>query len=371
MSKRISDLPEYRVISGSMYVPVVDLNASASVRNKKMKIDELMKYYPVSSNSYINRTPGFGYFGDGSTGNGNFSSSVQISSSLNSSTDGNPIILNFKSLFISQSLLFSPISRCKGMLIFVDGDCTVSGTISMTAKGANTTPQDCRFYPINPPYMGYYWTDVIFPTAQYYSPVWDIGSNGGSAGPVNQKGANGSSAGTGYSGGGGAGGSNTTNTGSSGGYGISFSGGSGGGGRGSTAAGASTVNGGAGGAGGTGAGGGAGNPGGSPNGGQGTGGLLILIVKGNLYIGPSGSIQSNGSNGGSATSASCSGGGGSGGGIVYVYYANNLFSSSIRPAITVTGGIGGAGSGSGFNGGYGGTGSLVVKNLFNAFPIIY
>ena len=96
MSKRISDLPEYRVISGSMYVPVVDLNASASVRNKKMKIDELMKYYPVSSNSYINRTPGFGYFGDGSTGNGNFSSSVQISSSLNLSTDGGPLILNFK-----------------------------------------------------------------------------------------------------------------------------------------------------------------------------------------------------------------------------------------------------------------------------------
>lgn len=125
MSKRISDLPEYRVISGSMYVPVVDLNASSSVRNKKMKIDELMKYYPVSSTSYINRTPGFGYFGDGSDSDGDFSSSVQVSSSLNVASDGNPIILNFKSLFISQSLLFSPTRRCKGMLIFVDGDCTI------------------------------------------------------------------------------------------------------------------------------------------------------------------------------------------------------------------------------------------------------
>lgn len=372
MPKRISDLPEYRVVSGSMYVPVVDLNASSSIRNKKMKIDELMKYYPTSSTSYINRTPGFGYFGNGSNDNGNFSSSIQVSSSFSSvSQDGNPIIFNFKSLFISESLLFSPPYRCKGMLIFVDGDCTISGTVSMTAKGANATGQDCSFYPINPPYLGYYWNDIVFPSASYRSLVSSTGSLFGNPTPINQTGSNGLSLGTGYSGGGGTGGSNTSNTGTSGSAGTSFSGGSGGGGRGSTAAGASTVNGGAGGAGGTGGGGGAGNPGGSPNGGEGTGGLLILIVKGNLYIGPSGSIQSNGSNGGSATSASCSGGGGSGGGIVYVYYANNLFSSSIASTITVTGGIGGAGSGSGFKGGDGGSGSLIVQNLFNAFPIIY
>jgi hypothetical protein len=378
MPTRISDLPEYYTVSASMYVPIVDLLATGSNKNKKISLVEMFKFYQTTS-SFTTTTPGFFYFGDNRDGIGNFSSSVQISASFSSSTDGDPIIKNFSSLFISESLLVSPINRCDGMLIFVDGDCTISGNLSMTAKGASAVPLDASFTPINPPNLGYYWNDIVFPSSSYRSFVFVAGS-AGSSNAASTTGSNGRSlqllgSGSGYSGGGGSGGSGVApNFGGSGSAGTSFSGGSAGGGGGSGSAffgGHAALNGGAGGSGVSGGGGGAGNPGGSPNGGEGTGGLLILMVKGNLYIGPSGSIRSNGSNGGNAISVNSGGGGGSGGGVMYIYYGKSFTSSSSSPSITVSGGIGGAGSGSGLKGGDGGTGSLILSNLYQRYPIIY
>lgn len=378
MPTRISDLPEFYTVSASMYVPIVDLLATGSNKNKKISLIELFKFYQTTS-SYTTTTPGFFYFGDNRDGDGNFSSSVQISSSFSSVTDGDPIIKNFSSLFISESLLVSPTNRCDGMLIFVDGDCVISGSLSMTAKGASGVGIDASFVPINPPNLGYYWNNIVFPSSSYRSFVFVAGS-AGSSNAASTTGSNGKSlqllgSGSGYSGGGASGGSGAVPTfGGSGSAGTSFSGGSGGGGAGSGSAffgGNAALNGGAGGNAGSGGGAGAGNPGGNPNGGEGTGGLLILMVKGNLLIGPSGSIRSNGSNGGNAVSVNGGGGGGSGGGVVYVYYGKSFTSSSSSPAITVTGGIGGAGSGSGLRGGDGGTGSLIISNLYQRYPIIY
>jgi hypothetical protein len=378
MPTRISDLSEFYTVSASMYVPIVDLLATGSNKNKKISLIELFKFYQTTS-SYTTTTPGFFYFGDNRDGDGNFSSSVQVSSSFSSVTDGDPIIKNFSSLFISESLLVSPTNRCDGMLIFVDGDCIISGSLSMTAKGASGVGIDASFFPLNPPNLGYYWNDVVFPSSSYRSLVSFTGSAGNSN-SVSTTGSNGRSlqllgSGSGYSGGGASGGSGAVPTfGGSGSAGTSFSGGSGGGGAGSGSAffgGHAALNGGAGGNAGSGGGAGAGNPGGNPNGGEGTGGLLILMVKGNLLIGSSGSIRSNGSNGGNAVSVNGGGGGGSGGGVVYVYYGKSFTSSSSSPAITVTGGIGGAGSGSGLRGGDGGTGSLIISNLYQRYPIIY
>jgi len=378
MPTRISDLPEYYTVSSSMYVPIVDLLATGSNKNKKISLGELFKFYQTTS-SYTTTVPGFFFFGDNKDGDGNFSSSVQVSSSFSTSLDGDPIIKNFSSLFISESLLVSPNNRCKGMLIFVDGDCTISGSLSMTAKGANIAGQDASFNPINPPNLGYYWNDVVFPSSSYRSFVFATGSAGASN-SSSSIGSNGRSlqllgSGSGYSGGGGSGGAGVSpNFGGSGSAGTSFSGGSAGGGGGSGSAffgGHAAINGGAGGNGTSGGGGGAGNPGGSPNGGEGTGGLLILMIRGNLYIGPSGSIRSNGSNGGNAVSVNSGGGGGSGGGVMYIYYGKSFISSSSSPAITVTGGIGGAGSGSGLKGGDGGSGSLILSNIYQSYPITY
>ncbi len=179
MPTRISDLSEFYTVSASMYVPIVDLLATGSNKNKKISLIELFKFYQTTS-SYTTTTPGFFYFGDNRDGDGNFSSSVQVSSSFSSVTDGDPIIKNFSSLFISESLLISPTNRCDGMLIFVDGDCIISGSLSMTAKGASGVGIDASFFPLNPPNLGYYWNDVVFPSSSYRSLVSFTGSAGNS-----------------------------------------------------------------------------------------------------------------------------------------------------------------------------------------------
>ena len=113
------------------------------------------------------------------------------------------------------------------------------------------------------------------------------------------------------------------------------------------------------GGGGAGNGGGTGNNNGgiSNNGQNGTGGLIVIVARGNVTVGPAGSITSHGMSGGSAGSHPDSnrvetGGGGSGGGIILIAhggtYTNNgtvtTTGGTGGPAPSNTGGAGGAGS---------------------------
>jgi hypothetical protein len=382
MPTRISDLPEYTTITASAFMPIVDVNELVASKNKKIRIDDLRKYFftgTTTSSSFTDHTPGFYYFGDNSDGPLNLTGSIAtvrtfVSRSFASTQDGPPVVKNFSSLFISRSVVVSPTNRCRGMLIFVDGDATISGSLRMTGRGASAVGADASFTTINPPYLGDYWSAQLFPSASYLSRVFAAGSGGGSGGgTVNGSGNPGVAGGLGRSGGGGGGGGAPSNTGGAGAAGTSFSGGSGGGagcgnpvGNGS----AGTANGGAGGNGVTNSGGGAGNPNGS-GGSQtanGTGGLLILIVRGNLRIGPNGSITANGSAGNSAFAiASAGAGGGSGGGIVYIYYGGTLTNNG-----TVTASGGSAGAPSPFGGGAGaagGAGTAIISKLNVAFPV--
>ena len=372
MPTKISQLAEYNSLTASAFIPIVDNNETVGDKNKKISIADLRKVFYLNSrntSSFIRHTPGLYYFGDNSDGAGNFSGSIttlrtRISASFASTQDGSPVIKNFSSLFISRSVVISPTNRCRGMLIFVDGDATISGSISMTGRGARFTGSEASFQVLNPPYLGDYWSTQLFPSSSYLSRVFAVGAAGSGYGTNGVTGANG------RSGGGGGGSSYGGPSAGSGATGTSFSGGSGGGGsqinviNGSSASG----NGGAGGNGATGpggtGGGGAGNPGGTPNGGVGTGGLLILIVRGNLRIGPNGSITSNGSNGGNASSPTQGGGGGgSGGGVLYVYYGGTLTNNG---TVTASGGTRGTG---GNVAGDGGAGTAILSKLNVAFPV--
>jgi len=359
MPTKISQLPDYNTLTASAFIPIIDNSL-----NKKISVSDLRKVFYLktgNTSSFSRHTPGLYYFGDNSDGPGNFSGSIttlrtRISASFASTQDGVPVIKNFSSLFISRSVVISPTNRCRGMLIFVDGDAIISGSISMTARGAKFTGSDASFTTINPPYLGDYWSAQLFPSASYLSRVFAVGAAGGTAAVAGSTGI------LGRSGGGGGGeiaGPGTPGGGGS--AGTSFSGGSGGGGGGSVSAGTLAKSfGGVGGVGGTGVspgGGGAGNPGGSPGGGEGTGGLLILIVRGNLKIGPNGSIVSNGSAGGSGTQ----GGGGSGGGVLYVYYGGTLTNNGTT---TASGGAGGTPAG-----GAGGAGTVITSKLNTAFSV--
>lgn len=377
MPTKISQLSEYTTITGSAFVPIVDVLESASSKNKKITVDDLRKLFYVNaagSSSLTRHTPGFYYFGDNSDGRAFYTGSLTtlrniISGSgkrgFGSTQDGPPVIKNFSSLFVSRSVVIKPTNRCRGMLIFVDGDATISGSISMTARGAKFTGSDASFTVVNPPYLGDYWSTLNFPTSSYLSRVFAVGGAGGNSSPTPNTANVGVAGVNGRSGGGGSG-----NSGGAGAAGTSFSGGAGGGGQGNAG-----IN--FGGAGGKAAtpsasGGGAGNPGGvgGEGGGfageSGTGGLLIIIVRGNLKIGPNGSITSQGSRGG--TGPAGGGGGGSGGGVVYVYYGGALTNNG---TISADGGAGGINPGTpgSFIGGAGGAGSLTISKLNTAFPV--
>ena len=371
MPTRITDLAESTNITASSFVPIIDNNEATNSKNKKISITDLRKFNYANqqnSSSFTKHTPGLYYFGDNSDGAGNFSGSIatlrtRISASFASTQDGVPVIKNFSSLFISRSVVISPTNRCRGMLIFVDGDATISGSITMTSRGASATGEDTSFTTINPPYLGDYWSTQLFPSSSYLSRVFAVGASGG--GPT----ANGNTGTLGRSGGGG-GGAQAVAGGGTGGTGTSFSGGAGGGGgSGSPTAGGSNGSpiGGAGGAAGGGSGGGAGNPNGSggTQNATGTGGLLIMIVRGNLKIGPNASITTNGSAGNTGSpSPQNGGGGGSGGGIIYIYYGGNLTNNG---SITSSGGSGGTGPWG--NGGAGGAGTAIISKLNTTFPV--
>ena len=375
MPTRISDLPEYTTITASAFVPIVDINELVASKNKKIRIDDLRKYFftgTTTSSSFSRHTPGFYYFGDNSDGALNLTGSLTnirtfVSRSFASTQDGPPVIKNYSSLFISRSVVLSPTRRCRGMLIFVDGDATVSGSISMTGRGAKFTGSDASFTTINPPYLGDYWSTQLFPSASYLSRVFAVGAAGAPAPAPAAAGIAGSAGILGRSGGGGGGASTTPSpaAGGAGSAGTSFSGGTGGAGSfGASIGGTGYSNGGAGGSNvDTRGGGGAGNPNGTGTVvGEGTGGLLILIVRGNLRIGPNGSITVNGITGNTA-GPSGGGGGGSGGGILYIYYGGTLTNNGTT---TASGGSGGAGTNPG---GAGGAGTAIISKLNTTFPV--
>lgn len=298
--------------------------------------------------------------------------------------DGDPVVRHFQNMTINAGHTVTPNQRCKGMYLLIEGDLTVNGILSMTARGAKAAG---KVIGIDPLFETIYFNETdIFSELD----IFTIGKAGGlrTAYPGNDTRLNGNPGINGACGSGGSGGRHV-NTGSGnagrGGPGTSFSGGTGGGGLcilGPTLSAIDgAIDGGTGGAGkaqdNTGwtkcAGGGAGNPGGAGAiynggfanaGGVGTAGLIILIVKGNIIFGPTGQIVSKGSNGGSAQSSSQnnrawgSGGGGGGGGAIHLFKKSNVIVPGEK--LNVTGGNGGN---SNVPGGIGGVGFIGIKDF--------
>lgn len=266
--------------------------------------------------------------------------------------DGDMVLRQYSSFNLSSGNTLAPNNDCRGVMIFVDGDATINGTI--TVNGAyGGTPADMT------------WDMGIIKSGQTGSFTnsitnWGRGStdaNGNlsalstimnnkfpvftSAGQTISSHSNSTgdaTGGTGWGGGATNEAQNNNNQGSP------FSGGSGHAGDIGSYAAAATRYGGQGGDGGGTAysmGGGAGNPRGARNGGSTTGGLFFLMASGN--INGSGTINCAGSNGGYAGFQSVEtlyayGGGGSGGGRI-ILIARGTISSSITT--NVNGGNGG------------------------------
>ena len=381
------------------------LISSSVNQNLKARISTHEQFYS-NNNTVINQGTYNNYFGTGKDGSVTISSSAQISSSTSpaglnniSREFGDPVIKNFQNLTIDSGVLFSPLRACRGMIIYCTGNLTVNGTLSMTGKGGGVgskvaspigfaTSTDSRYDLVDATlYFNNFSSSTAggrgIPTHWNWAPSGSIWFNNykirvplsGSAaggGPNN-----GGSAGIFCCGGGGGGGQSNpgaVRAGGSGGSGTIFLGGGGGGG-GSYGGGAGT-NGifEAGGIGGFGpnpglgpngsGGGGAGTPAGPGSGGAGNtgvGGLIILIVRGNITI--NGTVSSGGANGGNGTTGgagAAGGGGGSGGGRIIIIYGGTY---SNVGTIVVNGGSGGAGGPGALTGGAGGAGSITIRRV--------
>jgi len=333
--------------------------------------------------------------------------------------DGDMVVKNFLNFSLNTGDTLTPQNRCKGTMLLVRGNMYCDGKISMTGKGYKGDPTgvDAGGLVIRRAKVGGGQSHILPDQLAGCGAVAQASENkqkevddgivyyvrkyGGAGAPeqsdsvrdgigYNAPGQAGNAFSPPSCGGGGSGGvqragDTTNNQAGAGGDGTCFSGGSGGGGMcgSNTNSNLTPVpangedNGGGGGDGGPSGGfangGGAGNPGGlgadyttlKPimDGGDGTGGLLILLVKGNLTLGPNAEIEAKGIKGGSpslyVTGYAC-GGGGSGGGTIIIMYAGVL-SQDPGATISVAGGAGGTTNSSGLShkdGGNGGAGSI-------------
>jgi hypothetical protein len=396
------------------------INAIAEDNIAEWNGDAAADVTSVNGNTWIHALKN--YFGDATDGDVTISSNT----SLAVTEDAGPAIVNYSTLTVNGSTTLTTDNRCKGLVIYVTGNCTINGTISMTARGGKVSAAG---YPLvnifrNDDGAG---TESGTPNTTYFGAAEEMegdtsdnvqefraetsGGAGGGARDANTSASNqalagsaGSAGGAGATGGGGSGGAaHSADAGSetaealsgAGANGTTLSGGPGGGGTASVGTGAAeagsqgtgTLHGGYGGRGsardndgdGTAAAsGGAGNPGGSvfnqqgTNSGSvgtdGTGGLIWLIVGGNLTLGSGSVISADGSNGGNATAPSgtkrvAAGGGGSGGGRVVVIYAGTLTNNG---TIRASGGSGGSATASGGQaaaGGAGGAGTTEIVQV--------
>ena len=308
-----------------------------------------------------------------------------------STTDGDAVVKQYSSINIDFGDTVTVQNRCKGLIIYCQGDCTIDGVLTMNAKGAGPGAPTS---PVPASGLRWAWKKTGASDGPFNAPDFPLASLGSAASAITNPAAfgepeavsvvsvkSGGAGSTNVSGGdrpwpavsnrhggtatngtGGGGAGVGYNPGGNGGTGNCWGGGGGGGGAGAggsgnpggDASGTAGGNGGAGPEGGrVGGGGGAGAPpgngaadpdGSGSNGGAGVGGLLCLFVGGNLTVSGSGQITSHGSAGGDASppggGSNCGGGGGSGGGRIIIVHAGTYTNNGV---VSVTGGEGGGG----------------------------
>jgi len=313
------------------------------------------------------------------------------------SYDGDMAVLNFIDLTIDSSVTLTTDQPCRGMLVYVSGDCTIEGALSMSCRGGFSDPtvsggsdsSAVSATGLRLPMLTSGGTDTLAAadfagsgnaavTAVAEQPgisgdgdifkMSQIGSAGASGAPFGTSGAAAPYGANVISTAGGASGyvhpGNTSGTGGDGG---AFSGGASSGTCRHFNSSPAGDYGGAGTPGGAGASGedvagGSGNPGapgvyGGPIGRNGVGGIIWLIVKGDLTL-TGGSVQGYGAPGGPA---SYYGGSGTGGGCVYALCGGTRTDVTTQGTIDAQGGAGGSGHRTGHTGGRGGTQQYAVE----------
>ena len=324
------------------------------------------------------------------------------------SYDGDMFVANFKDLTINASVTLTTDQPGRGFLIYVDGNCIINGALSLTSRGGFSDPTSSggsdssavSATGLRIPLLTSAGTDTLA-AADFAGAgtsavtavanhtaisgngnIYVISKTGGAGGGSNTAGTAGTTGGATISTGGGGGGRiGGSGTGGSGGTGGAFSSGS--------AAGSSDsidnrpASNGApyGGAGGQGKDvhsggphvvpGGGGNPGGSgdnaSSGRNGVGGIIFILVKGDITIGASGSIEAESPDALEGTSSETGYGMSTpGGGAIHVFHGGSLTNNGSISAVAGTRSVGTHGNQPGYSGGNGGTNSAqITADTFN------
>ena len=328
---------------------------------------------------------------------------ISVATSIPTTLDGPIQVARYGALTVNAAVTVS--QRCRGLIVLSESlSVGAAGSISMTARGAAGAsnwavdkdifvPQAITFSGKNTSYADFLkWIRTtgycIFDPSLYACPSTGLGdvtcdwatwtpygstiisAAGCGVGAVGKYIGAGNAGGAGSQGpgGGGSGGNYNAGYSISGAKGRPWGGGSGSaggnitpqvppdyyGGPGGNSAVSSSVSGG----------GGAGNPGGAgvsggSSGADGTGGVLLVICRGNVSLTTGHTFVSHGSNGGAATGQAYNcGGAASGAGFLGLYYAGALTGT---PSMTANGGTGGIGTATAYNGGAGGAGKTEAK----------
>lgn len=408
MGIKISDMPNLTgsKLNDDSLLLIADLSGSTSdLQNRKLKVSTFNQIYS-NNKSVGSLSSNNNFFGSEQDGDVSFLTSTTISSENN----GEIVVKQYKSCSISLGATVTTSNPCRGLVIFCTGDLTIGGTLTMTAKGGgvgnkstefnyniadtslsfttsslgvqswNFSPNDSVWYPK-------YKQNVLIRTIGSPTPsgagtagVYSCGSGGAGGrgqywcpapttspfnwGPYVQPGGSAGNGGTGtiFAGGGGGGGQGggyctfSVTPGSAAVFEVGGSGGSGNSGPNPNPT-PSPINpgysGGGGGAGYSAGSGGGGSPTPATSGTSGAGGLLIIIVRGNVSI--TGTISSNGSNGGpGGGGANGGGGGGSGGGRIIIVYGGTYSNAGTVQA------NGGSAGGPAYSGG---AGAITIQKI--------
>jgi hypothetical protein len=81
------------------------------------------------------------YYGNGSDGAAVISTDTQlVVPNKNGSYDGDYVVRQYTSLTINSGTTLTTDQPCKGLFIYVQGNCTINGTLSMRGRGAAANP---------------------------------------------------------------------------------------------------------------------------------------------------------------------------------------------------------------------------------------
>ncbi len=124
-------------------LPGVWMKLYAVVDLTKNNMTDAIQMYTVYGDYEFKNYFGRGVNGSLAVGAANYDNDMNQATktySIPATEDGDMAVRYYRNLTIDSEYSMTVSKRCRGLMLFVDGDLTVNGTISMTARGCHANP---------------------------------------------------------------------------------------------------------------------------------------------------------------------------------------------------------------------------------------